>query len=637
MRLSPALVALIAFVLAGALSFATARTAVAVVEYRSVDAVQDELNLQGHDWARVLGDGLQVILEGEAPTEAARFRAMSIAGGIVDASRVIDNLSVTDTAAIAPPDFAIEILRNDSGVSLIGLIPASTDREALNARIATIAGGQPVTDLLQSADYPVPDDWRPALDYALTALGQLPRSKISVAAGAVAVHAISNSATQQRRLETDLLRSRPDGVTVELTITAPRPVITPFTVRFVIDDRGPRFEACSAESDGTQALILAAAQAAGATGPMSCVIGLGVPTPEWGDAVSEGIAALAEIGQGTITFADADVALVAAEGTDPAVFDRVAGALANSLPEVFAVEATLLRAPEAGEEGPPEFTAARDEDGAVTVAGRVQDDLMNMTVQNFAQARFGASAVSMATRVTADGLPPGWSVRVLAGLEVLSMLEHGAVTVQPGLVTVTGVSGSATANDDIARLLIDKLGASAEFDIDVSYEERLDPTAGLPTPEECVAQIAVVTDGRKITFDPGSANLAADTLPIIDDIAEILERCIDVPILIAGFTDSQGGEEMNRSLSQSRAEAVLSALRARRVPVGSFVAQGFGEADPIADNETEEGREANRRIEFKLIVPEAEAEAADPATTEAAEGEDAEAEATEAEAAEPAE
>jgi len=61
---------------------------------------------------------------------------------------------------------------------------------------------------------------------------------------------------------------------------------------------------------------------------------------------------------------------------------------------------------------------------------------------------------------------------------------------------------------------------------------------------------------------------------------------------------------MNQQLSQERASAVLSALRLRRVPVASFEAVGFGEADPIATNDTAEGREANRRIEFSLIKPE---------------------------------
>ncbi|MCC5975120.1 MAG: BON domain-containing protein, partial [Rubellimicrobium sp.] len=167
MRLSRTILPLLAFLIAAGLSVLAARATVALVETRSVDAVQDELVQQGHDWAQVIGDGLQIILEGEAPTEAMRFRAMSIAGSIVDASRVIDNMSVTDTAGIAPPDFAIEILRNDSGVSLIGLIPASTDREALNLEIAEIAAGQEVADLLHSADYPVPPGCEPALDYAL--------------------------------------------------------------------------------------------------------------------------------------------------------------------------------------------------------------------------------------------------------------------------------------------------------------------------------------------------------------------------------------------------------------------------------------------------------------------------------------
>jgi len=77
---------------------------------------------------------------------------------------------------------------------------------------------------------------------------------------------------------------------------------------------------------------------------------------------------------------------------------------------------------------------------------------------------------------------------------------------------------------------------------------------------------------------------------------------MDAPIEVAGYTDSQGREEMNKNLSQSRAESVLSALRSRRVPTGSFRAIGYGEEDPIADNDTEEGREANRRIEFRIYA-----------------------------------
>ena len=58
---------------------------------------------------------------------------------------------------------------------------------------------------------------------------------------------------------------------------------------------------------------------------------------------------------------------------------------------------------------------------------------------------------------------------------------------------------------------------------------------------------------------------------------------------------------MNRQLSQSRAQAVLFELQNRRVLTTNMVAKGYGESEPIADNASEEGREANRRIEFKLV------------------------------------
>ncbi len=603
MRLSSLFLRIGVFILAAFVSVLAARAAVGVVEDRSVVAVQEDLLDKGHEWASVIGDGLQVIIEGEAPSEASRFRAISAAGRIVDASRVIDVMSVADSAGIAPPEFAIEILRNDSGISLIGLIPADTNREELTNRITRLAGNQPVTDLLEMADYAVPDTWRPALNYALRALSELERSKISVTATRVSVNAIADSAEEKSRMETSLARNRPDGIAMAVAITAPRPVISPYTTRFVLEDGTSRFVACTVDSAEAERRILTAATAAGFTGKANCVNALGVPSRAWGDAVALSIGAVATLGGGTVTLSDTDVTLEAALGTDQALFDRTVGELENALPEVFALDATLPKPQDASAEGPPQFTATLSPEGAVQLRGRVPDDLVNTTAENFAKAKFGQRNVTMGTRVV-DGLPAGWTVRVLAGIDALSELSNGAVVVEPDLVSITGNTGNANADTEITSLLIDKLGQNAKVELDVTYVETLDPIAALPTPEECVARIGVVTEARKILFDPGSASITADTQPVVDDIAEILQKCPDLKIQIAGYTDSQGREEMNQQLSQQRAESVLAALRVRRVPVASFEAVGFGEADPIADNETEAGREANRRIEFSLIVPE---------------------------------
>ncbi len=605
MRLSGLFLRLTVFVLAAVVAVFGARATVAFVEDRSIVGVREVLIDRGYEWTSVVSDGLQVILEGEAPSEALRFRAISAAGSIVDASRVIDNMDVVATESIAPPEFAIEILRNDRGVSLIGLIPASTDRDDLISQISAAADDQPVTDLLEIADYTAPDTWRPAVNYAVRALGELPRSKISVSARRVSVNAITDSAVEKAELENRLTRNKPADVRVSLGLNAPRPVISPFTTRFTLDQEGARFDACAVDSTQARAKITAAARNAGLTTDSGCVEALGVPSLTWGDAVAQSIRAVTALGGGTVTISDTDIALIALEGTDQGTFDDVIGELENTLPDVYALASDLPKTPDAGAEGPPRFTIVRNEDGAVTLRGRIPDELSNKTARNFASAKFGAANTTNNARI-AEGLPAGWIVRVLAGIEAMAQLNNGTVVVEPTTMSVQGQTGSETAQANISRLLIDKLGEAAEFDMDVTYVKELDPVAGLPTPEECIAQIEAVTKVGKITFDPGASSITNDTTPVVDEIADILRRCPDLQVEIAGYTDSQGREEMNQQLSQERATAVLSALRQRRVPVGSFEAIGYGEADPIADNGTEAGREANRRIEFKLVNPDAE-------------------------------
>jgi OOP family OmpA-OmpF porin len=208
------------------------------------------------------------------------------------------------------------------------------------------------------------------------------------------------------------------------------------------------------------------------------------------------------------------------------------------------------------------------------------------------------------TARVAEGLPRDWTVRVLLAIEALSHLENGAVTVTPEFLDVTGKTGRKSAGSEIAQLLADRLGGTEKFTLDVAYHEQLDPVASLPTPEECEARIAEVQGERKIGFEPGSARIDGAGAAILDRIAEILKECGEIRMEVAGHTDSQGREEMNAQLSLERARAVLDELRLRRVLTSSLEAKGYGESRPIAENDTEEGRETNRRIEFRLIRPE---------------------------------
>ncbi len=602
MRLSTIFAIAGVFLAAAVLSLVCARFAVGMIEDTSRNTVRDTLDENRLTWAEVDANGLQVFLAGTAPSEATRFKALSVAGTVVDAARIIDQMLVEDRDRVEPPRFSIEILRNGGGVSLIGLVPAAMDRDGFVAGVAAAAAGAPVADFLEAANYPVPASWEAATGYALRSLKDLKRAKISLDARRVEITAITDSAAEKADIEARLSRRLPDGVSLALDISAPRPVIAPFALRFVIGDGTARFDACSADTEVARERIVAAARAAGMTGRANCLIGLGVPSPKWADAAEMAIDALAELGAGEVTFADADISLVAAETVAQARFDDVVGSLEAALPEAFALHAVLPEPPEESAGEAPEFTATLSPEGLVQLRGRVARAEREL-VDSFARARFSSDGVHRAARA-ADDLPEGWTLRVLAALDALSRLSHGVAWVSPDEVSVAGSTGEADAGNAISGILSERLGKGARFSIDVEYVEALDPVASLPTPAECEARIAAVQADRKIAFEPGSANIDLGGSDIMDDIAEILRECGEITLEIGGHTDSQGREVMNQQLSLSRAETVLNELRMRRVLTGSITAVGYGESRPIADNDTEEGREANRRIEFKVIVPE---------------------------------
>ncbi|MGI3163474.1 OmpA family protein [Pseudooceanicola sp. 200-1SW] len=603
MRLSVLAILSGAFVTAAAGSLVAAGFAVRLVERTSETQVRNSLDMNDLGWAEVKADGLQVVLSGVAPTEARRFSAKSVASSVVDASRVIDQMDVQSRAGIAAPRFSVEILRNGPELSLIGLIPMQYDREALLDRVRRLRGVDTVSDLLQTADYPVPEGWGDTVDYALEALRDLPQSKISLAAGEVAITAMSRSAEQKREMQAALTRAAGTDIDLTMDISAPRPIIAPYTLRFVLDEDGARFDACSADTEAARNQILTAARTLGASANAGCVIGLGVPSSDWARASVMAIRALGELGGGTVTFSDADISLIAAQGTASGLFDRVVGELENSLPAVYSLTAQLPEAPDESAEGPPEFSATLSPEGLVQIRGRLGDEITRRAAESLARARFGSENVYAAARLD-ETLPETWPLRVLTALDALAQLSNGAVTVTPDTVTISGNTGNAEASDAIARLLGEKLGASGNFDINVTYQEKLDPVASIPTPEECLADLqAIQTGDQKINFEPGSTNVDAASLDLLDRMAEVLKECPNLPLQIAGHTDSQGREEMNLSLSQQRAQAVLNELRLRRVLTRTFEAEGYGESEPIADNGTEEGREANRRIEFSLIAP----------------------------------
>jgi OOP family OmpA-OmpF porin len=592
-RLSPLWLGVAGFGLAAVVSLASGWGLSQAIEAASERAVRLKLVAAGHDWASVATDGLTVTLMGTAQTEAQRFAVVNLVGQIVDPSRIDSQIAVTPPEVIQAPRFSVEILRGDTGVQLIGLLPEGTDKDTLT-EAARALPGQPM-DMLETAAYAAPEGWDAAFAFGTQALTLLPRSKISVSAEGVSVIAIAESEVEKRQFEAALSRAAPPGLKVTTDISAPRPVLTPFTLRFVLDARGARFDACSADTEAAKARILTAAGL-----ETACTVGMGVPSPSWAEATAAAITAVTAMGGGTVTFSDADITLEAGESVTQAAFDTALGDLRAGLPPVFSLTARMpVKA--VADAVPLIFTATLEaKSHKVDLRGPLADERMTSAVGAAAKAHFGGAKVHVAT-VLDGSVPEGWTARVFAGLDALAVLDSGMLMVKADSVEVTGVSGLKTASDRISQLLSRKLGQGQSFKVDVDYDKALDPMAGLPTPAECLERVDAVMAKRKIAFDPGSAEIAAESAAMMDALAQALKNCGPVKMEIGGHTDAQGSAEGNQALSKARAQAVLVALQGRLVDVTGMAAVGYGEGVPVADNGSEAGRLANRRIEFRLM------------------------------------
>jgi len=134
----------------------------------------------------------------------------------------------------------------------------------------------------------------------------------------------------------------------------------------------------------------------------------------------------------------------------------------------------------------------------------------------------------------------------------------------------------------------------------VSTAECIAPQAGERISlEGCKAGDTFVLRG--VTFEFNKSTLTPDAKSILDEVADELNARPDIKVELNGHTDDEGSDSYNQQLSQGRAESVKAYLVERGVDVGRMSSQGFGETQPVADNNTEEGQFLNRRVELKVV------------------------------------
>lgn len=197
------------------------------------------------------------------------------------------------------------------------------------------------------------------------------------------------------------------------------------------------------------------------------------------------------------------------------------------------------------------------------------------------------------------------SARVDDAAKVAADNAAAAATSAANSAAATAASATATAADAVR-------GAAAS--LGAMVERSLPNMPSIRVPENGIESrlLAFITDSSKavdtttwfsfdrLEFDTASATLRPSSNDQLDAIAAILKAYPNVNLKIGGYTDNVGDDAENLKLSTARAQNTMQALVGRGVAAGRLSSEGFGEQHPVASNDTEEGRQRNRRIDVRV-------------------------------------
>jgi outer membrane protein OmpA-like peptidoglycan-associated protein len=182
--------------------------------------------------------------------------------------------------------------------------------------------------------------------------------------------------------------------------------------------------------------------------------------------------------------------------------------------------------------------------------------------------------------------------------------EQGGVLGAVGGGAVGAVIGAVAGSTATGAIIGAAAGGAAGVIIGHQMDQKAKEIKGSVAGAEVkrVGEGLVVTFASGLLFDTDSSNLREESKRNLDNLASSLKNFGDSKILLVGHTDAQGTADYNLALSQRRAEAVATYLESRGVSASRVQIEGRGETDPVASNDSDQGRQENRRVEAAIYA-----------------------------------
>jgi outer membrane protein OmpA-like peptidoglycan-associated protein len=253
--------------------------------------------------------------------------------------------------------------------------------------------------------------------------------------------------------------------------------------------------------------------------------------------------------------------------------------------------------------------ALSNDNGVVRASGVVRDQDAKTSIIDALNAVFGADNVKSDISIDPSAIAASWLGKLRTALEALKGANIDAIF-KGDQINVGGASMDDTARGKIIAALSsavgtgvtvgalsDKTAAAVAIANDRATTELASLGSGFG-----VKDLLFALNDSKVNFASDSAEVPESMAPFLKTAATDLKQLKAGHVLeIAGYTDNTGDAALNLALSQRRAEAVREALITYGADPDMLVAKGYGEADPLASNNTAEGRLKNRRIEYHVV------------------------------------
>ena len=295
---------------------------------------------------------------------------------------------------------------------------------------------------------------------------------------------------------------------------------------------------------------------------------------------------IGKLKDGKITISDNKVSL-SGMARDLGGREAIAAALKN-LPDGFSVAANDIKAP------PYIFQAYKDPVAVtLTLTGYVPDNNVHAAIASAAARKFFSEKL-VDNLKTSVGAPSGFVSAAVPALGALSRLSTGTLMLSDREVKLSGDALFDAAAGQIRA----GLGKDFPKDWQLKADISVKPAAAPVDPTVCQQLFSDLMAKGRIRFEPGRATIDRDSAGLLDRLIETALRCPAANIDISGHTDTDGEDGFNQMLSEKRAQAVMDYLVKAGLPANRFTAMGYGSSQPVASNDTDEGKAQNRRIDF---------------------------------------